>query len=182
LSVEEVKIIDRFLSKSDEHSIRNKALFYVLLDSGLRLDECTKLKVGDVQDDGMILVRGKGEKDRVVSLSETTLKVLGKYLKLRRSPKPEAPLWIGERGGMTNNGIAETIEKFGRRSGVHVSAHQIRRTFAVMSLRNGADLRSLQLLMGHSSLDTTMLYLRLLPEDLMNCHRKASPVTNLLKG
>jgi site-specific recombinase XerD len=179
LSLEEVSKIEKVLQGKTPLHIRNQSLFYLLLDTGLRVSECTNMKVGDVDlETGVWIVTGKGRKDRVVRIGTTGLKHLKRYLVIRNG-KDGSPLWVGERGPMTVNGVMETIEKMGKKAEVHVSAHQLRRTFAVQCLRNGMDLIALRNLMGHESIVTTQRYLLLADTDMVEAHEKFSPLDKI---
>ncbi len=172
------KIISYLEREKGNLAIRNRALFYLLLDSGIRIEECLKLRIGDINQEGTFVVHGKGQKDRLVRISGTTHGYLSKYLKIRNG-QDGSPLWIGVRGEMTINGLMETLEKLGKKVKVHLSAHEIRRTFAVKSLKNGMNLRALQLLLGHADISTTTRYLDLAESDIIDQHKLASPVENL---
>jgi site-specific recombinase XerD len=159
-------------------AIRNLALFYFLLDSGLRVEECSIMKLGQINPDGSFIITGKGKKQRVVRVSPTTLRYIGRYLNIRGG-QDGSPLWVGVRGPMTLNGLMETIEKIGKKARVHLSAHEIRRTFAVKSLRNGCNIRSLQMLLGHASITTTIRYLALADDYILEEAAASSPVEHL---
>jgi site-specific recombinase XerD len=150
-----------------------------LLDTGLRIHECHQLRVMDVVQNALI-VRGKGGKQRVVVLSAEVRLALQRYLKAcPYRPTAEHPLWWGAHGCLTLEGLKVTVRKVGKRAGVKVGAHQLRRTFATWSLRNGIDLEHLRLLMGHSDLKTTQQYLALVEDDLKRAHEQYSPLKML---
>ena len=162
--------------------IRNRALVLVFLDTGLRLTEMSRLKKEQVDIlTGVFHVIGKGDKERAVRIGKATRKALNKYLSRRTDSLPD--LWVSEeRKPLTRAGIKVTIVKLCRRAGVKGGPHKIRHTFAVNFLRNGGDLKTLQLNMGHSNIKTTDIYLQSIAEDdLVRVHEKASPVDNLLK-
>lgn len=153
-------------------SVRNRLLVRFLLDSGLRLSECASLTVGSVDSEtGVMRVMGKGRKERVTRIGTDTLRLFRKYLRLVDS-SPSAPLWQGKRGGMTKFGIAETLEKLGNRAGVHAHPHKFRRTCALRLLRSGADVFSVQLLLGHSDLTVLRRYLAQTEEDVLGVHAR----------
>jgi integrase/recombinase XerC/integrase/recombinase XerD len=178
LTLEEIKLLDDSTNGNKPTAIRNKALVFTLLDTGLRISECLAMKCGDISPDGVFKVIGKGAKTRYVRIGERALKYLKKYMALRNG-KPDSKLWIGERGCLTLLGIQEVVEKIGVKAGVNLTCHQFRRTFAVMSLRNGMPITSLQRLLGHESITTTMVYLKLSDSDFLDSHSKFSPVDSL---
>lgn len=154
--------------------LRNRLLVRLLLDSGLRLAECASLKVGTVDPQtGIMKVMGKGRKERVTRISAETLRTFRKYVRAHGGDD-SAPLWIGRRGSMTQAGIAETLEKIGRRVGVHTHPHKFRRTCAIRLLRNGADVFSVQLLLGHSDIGVLRRYLAQSDEDILTVHERCT--------
>lgn len=160
----------------DSLSLRNRALVLVLLDSGLRLSECASLKVGDIDmETGTMKVMGKGRKERISRIGATAQRALVKYLRVRDG-RPGEPLWLGVRGAMTRNGIAETLEKLGKRAGVHAHPHKFRRTCALFMLRSGADVFSVQYLLGHADLGVLRRYLAQNERDVTEAHSRHSPV------
>jgi site-specific recombinase XerD len=164
--------------------LRDKALILTLLDTGLRIHEAHSLKVGDIQQDTLI-VKGKGSKQRMVFLSPETRLAIKRYLKACPYPLQESsPLWQGRNGALTLNGIMEVVEKIGKRAGLPkpLGAHAFRRTFATWSLRNGIDLEHLRQLMGHSDYAVLRQYLALVEADLKQAHQQHSPLRNLRIG
>jgi len=160
--------------------LRNRALLLLLLDSGLRLAECASLFVRDVDlETGMIRVIGKGRKERVTKLGSNALRALHRYLRHRGDLNGSEALWVGERGNMTAAGLAETVEKLGKAAGVHANPHKFRRTCALMLLRNGADVFSVQYLLGHSDLAVMRRYLAQTDADISAAHVRFSPVDKL---
>jgi len=177
LTAEEVQL----LLQACKDRPRDEALLLVLLDTGLRIHECHQLRVGDVCQGQTLIVRGKGGKYRFVPLSAPTRVALLRYLKRLGDKPADAPLWWRERGNkpMALEGLKRAVEYIGKRAGVKVGAHQLRRTFATWSLRNGIDLEHLRLLMGHSDLKTTQQYLALVEDDLKRAHEQFSPLRML---
>lgn len=176
---EEIDLLEKATSGKEATDLRNRALIHLLLDSGLRLAECAALKVGDIDlQTGVFKVMGKGRKERVSKLGSVALKSFTKYARLR-SGKPGEPLWLGRRGPMTEAGIAETLEKLGKAAGVHAHPHKFRRTCALMMLRSGADVFSVQFLLGHSDLAVLRRYLAQTQADVTRAHQLHSPVDGL---
>jgi integrase/recombinase XerC/integrase/recombinase XerD len=172
----EIDALESATAGKEPTDIRNRALILMLLDSGLRLSECASLKVGDVDPhSGIMKVMGKGRKERVSKLGATSLKALTRYLRVRGG-NPSDPLWLGRQGAMTAYGLAETLEKLGKRVGVHAHPHKFRRTCALFMLRGGADVFSVQYLLGHSDLAVLRRYLAQTEADVTKAHERYSPV------
>ncbi len=166
------------------------AMLLLLLDTGLRAGEICSLDVGDL-DGELIKVRGKGDRDRFVRISEMTRKALEHYLEMRRQPTAAAPLFVnrgfgrnyGERGTrIGQSALYQRIRRLGQRAGIATNPHRWRHTFAAFALRNGANVKALQHFLGHSSLMTTDNYLRGFGyEDAAREHKMFTPVGALLR-
>lgn len=166
------------------------ATLLLLLDTGLRAGEVIRLNVGDLEGDGLIKVRGKGNKERYVMVSELTRKAIDTYLSLRPFARPEDALFINRgygvnyhrRGGrITDRALYQRIMRLGRAAGVKTFPHMWRHTFAAMAVRNGANLKALQLFLGHSDLATTDNYLKGFGfEDAAREHKVFSPVQAMM--
>ena len=160
---------------------RDRALLMVALDTGLRASELLSLTVADAQQE-CLTVRGKGGKQRAVFLSPETRLALRKYLQACPHALSEnSLLWWGRHGALQLSGLCEAVERIGKRAGVKLSPHALRRCFAVWCLRNGLDLERLRLLMGHSSYTVLQHYLPLAQADLQQAHKEHSPVNALLQ-
>jgi len=185
---EEIKTL---LSLCDPRTVmgaRNKAILLTLLDTGLRAAEFVSLRVGSVDmQTGLAVVLGKGRKQRQLRVGQKARAAINRMLGYRNeTPTTGDPLWMAydfqgrERGALSLHGLQTTLVRLGRKAGVTPCApHRFRRTFAIMCLRSGMDLYSLQLLMGHSSLDILQRYLALAGEDIERAHATHSPVDNL---
>ena len=160
--------------------MRNLALFYFLLDTGMRAAEASSCRIGDLDlRTGRVFVRcGKGEKDRIVFLSSISLRYVQQYVRLRPD-LGESQLWIGQFGPLGTAGIQMIFKALGRELGFSVSPHKIRRTFAILMLRNGSDLYRLRDLMGHADIRTLERYLKIDENDLRVAHERWSPVSQL---
>ncbi|GIV17111.1 MAG: tyrosine recombinase XerD [Armatimonadota bacterium] len=185
LTPEEVEKLLQACTGKDWLNLRDRALILLLLDTGLRIHECHQLRVGDVAGD-TVVIKGKGGKQRVVVLSAEVRLAVQRYLKAYQTQhgvklQADSPLWWGASGALTLHGIKLAVRKAGKRAGLRLGAHQLRRTFATWSLRAGIDLEHLRLLMGHSDLKTTQVYLSLVEQDLKQAHQQHSPL-NLLRG
>jgi site-specific recombinase XerD len=165
----------------DLFQLRNLALFFFLLDTGLRVEECSRVLMSDVDiKTGRVFVRcGKGENDRVTFASEATLKYVRQYIRLLSSDSKA--LWIGQYGPIGSDGIQMIFKRVSRELQIQVSPHKIRRTFAIMMLRNGADLYRLKELMGHSDIRTLERYLAIDENELGICVSKNSPVNSIFR-
>lgn len=166
---------------------RNVALILVLLDSGLRVGEVSRLNVSDLNIElGEITVSpfGKGQKStpRHVYIGSRTKKSLWGYLQTRDSLSEADPLFISslQNRRMSRFTIGKALRDVGKRADVQkVHPHRFRHTFAIQYLRNGGDVFTLQRLLGHSSLEMVKRYLTLADTDARAAHQKASPVDRM---
>ncbi len=158
---------------------RDTAILELLYSSGLRVSELTGLDVGDLdQPGGMARVLGKGSKERIVPVGTAALAALEVYLAERGTLPEEAPLFLGSRGGRINRRtVARIVERWsaGMLAFRSISPHTLRHTFATHLLEGGADLRSIQELLGHSSLSTTQKYTHVGLDRLLEVYDKAHP-------
>jgi integrase/recombinase XerC len=185
LTVEDViKLIESpDLSKPLER--RDRAILELLYGCGVRVSELSGLNVEDVNfKDSLILVRGKGRKERIVPFGRHCLNALQTYrqergpYKFRHSTEKQVPLFLNHLGTrITPRSVARLIEKYVRRSGLNqkVNPHALRHSFATHLLNSGADLRSIQELLGHQNLSTTQRYTHLSVGHLMEQYDKAHP-------
>ncbi len=159
---------------------RDSALMHLLYGAGLRINEALSLNIAGIPAAGnALLVTGKGNKQRIVPLLPVVRDALAALLKLHPNPSPQSPLFVGERGGRRlNAGVAQkTLRDFRRLAGLpeHATPHALRHSFATHLLTNGADLRSIQELLGHVSLSTTQRYTDVDTKHLMEVWQKAHP-------
>jgi integrase/recombinase XerD len=184
LSVDEVESILRAVDLAHEHGLRDRAILEVLYSTGVRRLEVCALKVFDVDEDrGVLIVRqGKGKKDRVVPIGDRALAWLRKYLDearprvvvepddgwlfLNEHGEPIGPTWLSQ----TVSGYVDAAD-IGKRG----SCHLFRHTMATLLLENGADIRFIQEILGHASLETTQIYTRVSIEKLKAVHAMAHP-------
>ena len=164
--------------------IRNTAMVLVFLDTGIRLSENAALNTFDVDfNHESVKIHGKGAKERYVRIGKATQKALLKYLLTRRNVTDVA-LWLSEEfRPLTKDGIQSTVKALCSRAGVEnvkKGPHTFRHTFAINFLRNGGDVFSLQIILGHSTLAMTRRYVSSLgTEDAFKSHKKASPVDRM---
>jgi len=162
--------------------LRDKAIIMLIADSGTRRQETINLNWGDVDiQSGLVRIsRGKGGKARSVVIGATTRRALLQYRKTIKDSSDSAPLFQTRDGGrFTGKGFREIFVRLSDRSGVHVTAHSLRRTFAILSIRAGMSPLHLQALLGHASLDMVKHYAQMVDEDLLQAHKSASPVDHL---
>lgn len=159
--------------------LRDRAILELLYSSGLRVSELTGLAVGDIdRSSGMVRVLGKGNKERIVPVGSVALQALDAYLAERGIPPENAPLFLGQRGKRINRRTVDRIVKrwsSGIASFRSISPHTLRHTFATHLLEGGADLRSIQELLGHASLSTTQKYTHVGLDRLLEVYDKAHP-------
>lgn len=163
---------------------RDKAIFMVLLDSGVRAKELLNLNVGDVDEKGAVTVRqGKQQKDRVTYIGAKTRRQLKTYYIKERSgtPDDDEPMFTSIRGQrLSYVGLSHMIKRV--RESIEIkdcSAHTFRRTFAISCLRNGMDIFVLARLMGHADIAMLKRYLAHVREDLAAEHKDHGVIDNL---
>jgi integrase/recombinase XerC len=159
---------------------RDTALFTLLYGCGLRIAEALALNVGDAPRSGQPLrVLGKGAKERLVPVLPAVEQAVALWLKLHPGGGDGvAPLFIGVRGERLNPGVAQrTLRTYRRLAGLpeHATPHALRHSFATHLLSGGADLRSIQDLLGHASLSTTQRYTAVDTEKLLSVWRATHP-------
>ena len=160
---------------------RDTALFSLLYGSGLRIAEALALNVADAPrpgSDAMLRVRGKGAKERIVPVLPIVREAVAAWLRLHPAPDADAPLFVGVRGERLNAGVAQrTLRNFRRQAGLpeHATPHALRHSFATHLLAGGADLRSIQDLLGHASLSTTQRYTSVDSERLLEVWHRTHP-------
>lgn len=182
-------MIERLLATQDAGTLlglRNIALFAVLIDTGLRLAECARIQVADVDwKHGTVRVMGKGSKERVVRLGVAAQRALDRYVRVRNRRYPEAPhLWVNRSGApLSPDGIEGVHTAAGKQLGIHLHPHMLRHTFGQAALDAGMDRESVRILMGHSGYQTLRLYTEATDAGrALEAHRKHSPLDNLKRG
>jgi integrase/recombinase XerD len=163
--------------------LRDRAMLETLYASGLRVSELVTLKLGQVsQDMGVVRVMGKGSKERLVPLGEEAIAWIRRYLKEARpellAGRAADALFVTSRGGaMTRQMFWILLRRYAARAGLRkpISPHTLRHAFATHLLNHGADLRVVQLLLGHSDISTTQIYTHVARERLKQLHAKHHP-------
>ncbi len=160
---------------------RDKAMLELLYSSGLRVSELTALDVVDLDlKESLVLVKGKGRKERIVPIGTKAMEALQNYLPERISLKKKSPaLFLNNRGGrLTQRSVRRILVRYSRMISLKgdISPHTLRHTFATHLLHEGADLRSIQELLGHSSLSTTQKYTHVDIGHLTEVYDKAHPL------
>lgn len=184
LSFEDVERITKNIDLSTDLGIRNQCIIEVLYGCGLRVSELIELKISDINfKESFLKVEGKGSKVRYVPLAKYTSKLIKNYIEKVRingkiNKKHEDVLFLNSRGAAMSRVIVfiiikELAEKAGIRK--NISPHTFRHSFATHLLQNGADLRFIQEMLGHSSITTTEIYTHLNTEELHDIILKYHP-------
>ncbi|HVX10538.1 MAG TPA: tyrosine recombinase XerC [Pirellulales bacterium] len=179
--------LDRLLSAPPADKpmgLRDRAILEVLYSAGLRVSELVGLNDGDLDSaQGILRVRGKGKRERLAPLGSYATNALGKWLRLRRvSPRErtgiETPVFVNKAGRrLTTRSVGRLLEKYLAVAGLdrRTTPHTLRHSFATHLLDRGADIRSVQELLGHKSLVTTQIYTHLSTANLRAVYEKAHP-------
>jgi integrase/recombinase XerD len=167
LSIEEIDQLISAVDRSTAHGERNRVILETLYACGLRVSELVTLKISDLFfEEGVILVTGKGDKQRYVPIGDATIKIIELYMDQTRVHIPVKSehtdtLFLNRRGrGLTRAMIFTIIQDLKKEAGIKkkISPHTFRHSFATHLLENGADLRSIQMMLGHESITTTEIY------------------------
>ena len=180
LTEEEVsKLIESAFAKNgkDEMGLRDRALLETFYSTGMRISEVVGLSMQDLDFiSGTIKVFGKGKKERIVPIGDTAVSAIRKYVEKRK--KENNALFLNKNGTrISTRGARNIVGKYIRLAGIRhgVSAHTLRHSFATHLLNRGADLRTVQELLGHADLSTTQIYTHLTTERLKSVYDKAHP-------
>ena len=187
------KLLPRFLSVDDVFSLvekpegigflpaRNRAVLELLYSSGLRVSELSGINTDDIHiKECLIKIKGKGKKERIVPIGSKAIDAMKSYIIERMLLKSkERALFLNRMGKrLTERGVRRIVVKYARAIGIHgrIGPHTLRHSFASHLLQDGADLRVIQELLGHSSLSTTQKYTHLDITHLMDVYDKAHPL------
>ena len=178
LSVEQIDALLGSIDTSTPSGKRDDALFELIYSCGLRISEACTLKVSNVHlEEKLILVRGKGDKERIVPFGERALEKILVYMNEVRPAlvkgRNVAELFVNYRGEpISRKGVWKRFQELEALSGVEAKVHTLRHSFATHLLSGGADLRSVQELLGHSDLSTTTIYTHVTDRQLEDAHDK----------
>lgn len=183
LEYNEYEILIDSVDGSDEFDSRNKLIIEFLYNTGLRVSELSNIKLADISEsEGKIKVLGKGSKERIVYFGDYAQEFLNEYLtcarpKLLKGKKSDYLFINNKSSKLTSRGIEQVIDKVVTKAALKhkISPHTLRHTFATHLLNEGADLKSVQELLGHSSLSTTQIYTHVSNERLRSVYLKAHP-------
>lgn len=191
LSEEDINRIITCIDSSTDIGKRNKCILEVLYGCGLRVSELIDLKISNINfKESYIMVEGKGEKTRLVPLANTTAEFITSYIhtvrnKTKINKKYEDTLFLNSRGtNMSRVIVFIIIKELTQKAGISksISPHTFRHSFATHLLQNGADLRFIQEMLGHSSITTTQVYTHLKTEELrdviLNFHPRNRNITS----
>ena len=181
LSVEQVDSLLNSIDTEKPLGVRDRALFELIYSCGLRISEASGLLIQNVHfDEMMIMVCGKGDKERIIPFGEDAKVWLKKYLNEVRPKfvgiKKVDEVFVNFRGEpLSRKGIWKNFQTLEAKSGVHAKVHTLRHSFATHLLAGGADLRSVQELLGHADLSTTQIYTHIDDETLRDFHKEYFP-------
>ncbi len=184
MSVPEVELLLQQPDETTPAGVRDRAMLETIYAAGLRVSELVNLKVEDVNyEAGYLRVLGKGSRERLAPLGEMALEWLNRY---RTEARPRlmsryvSPYLFPGRGGkgaISRQALWQKVKTYAAKAGIRtvISPHTFRHSFATHMLEGGADLRTVQILLGHASISTTQIYTHLSREHLREVHRKYHP-------
>jgi integrase/recombinase XerD len=179
--------VDRLLAQPDvgtPRGLRDKALLEVLYASGMRVSELVAIKPGDLNlDEGYITCVGKGDKERIVPVGQAATECLKRYMRdgrpalLRKRTSPWLFVNARDGGPLSRVGFWKVLKVYGVKAGItrEISPHVLRHSFATHLLERGADLRAIQVMLGHADLSTTQIYTHVLEARLRAVYDRYHP-------
>lgn len=177
LTEEEALKLINFPDKKTILGLRDNLILKMLYSTGMRVSELVSLRISELDlDKGEVVIKGKGNKERVVFLPEDILEDIKFYIQKRK--KNSNFLFLNRKGKLlTDKGIRLLVEKYAKKVIPYkkITPHTLRHTFATHLLTNGADLRSVQELLGHTKLSTTQIYTHLTKENLKKVYENFHP-------
>jgi len=183
LSINEIESLLNAPDLKDVQGIRDRAILETLYATGMRVSEAAGLKLTDVNFDiGFLRCIGKGSKERVIPLGKKAISSVRKYLEISRpkllKKKESAYLFVNRFGGrISRQSLWKIIKRYARQAGIkkQIKPHILRHSFATHLLEKGADLRSVQEMLGHSNISTTQIYTHINKDRLRTIHRTFHP-------
>ena len=181
LSIVEIDTIIDGIDEDNDEDIKEKFIFELLYSTGIRVSECASIKLSDIDyQNKTIRIMGKGSKERLVYYGESCARLLNKYLSIRNNLIKEKTdyLLVNQKGSkISRESIEYIIDKIIKKSSVKhkISPHTLRHSFATHLLDNGADLKSVQELLGHVNLNTTEIYTHISNERLRKAYLMYHP-------
>lgn len=174
LTLEEIDRIEDSIDLSKAEGVRNRAIIEVLFSCGLRVSELVNMKLSDLYlEDRVLLVRGKGNKERLVPVSNKAIADLKRWFfdrnLMKIKPGEDDYVFLNRRGAhLTRTMILIMVKRQAEEAGIKktISPHTFRHSFATALLQGGADLRSIQAMLGHEKIDTTLVYTHISNEQL----------------
>ncbi|MCD6353612.1 MAG: site-specific tyrosine recombinase XerD [Proteobacteria bacterium] len=185
-SVLSISEVDSFLSQPDITTLkglRNKAMLELLYATGIRVSELVGLKINSLnQEAGYLISFGKGSKERIIPIGDTARHYLKEYLTTARPKFLKGSmsdfLFVNvSRGKLSRQGFWKIVKRYALKAGINkkLSPHTIRHSFATHLLERGADLRSVQIMLGHVDISTTQIYTHISQERLKKIHKQYHP-------
>lgn len=179
LSLAQVEALLASPDPSTAKGLRDRAMIEVLYATGLRVSELVALTIDAVDvDNGFVRSIGKGDRERVVPLGESAAQAVRAYLEKGRPPSPVRRLFLNyRRRPLTRAGFWLILRGHGRRAGIRqeIAPHMLRHSFATHLLERGADLRSVQMMLGHADISTTEIYTHVVRERLKQIYTSHHP-------
>lgn len=182
LTTDEIARLLHAPDAAEPAGLRDRAILETMYSAGLRVGELVAINDDDMDlEGGLVRVRGKGRRERLAPLGSYAVRAIDEWLAVRtspRSPKGERPLYLNRFGGrLTTRSVARMLEKYLKQTDLdrRTSPHTLRHSFATHLLDRGADIRSVQELLGHKSLVTTQIYTHLSTAGLKEVYEKAHP-------
>ncbi|MCF8462341.1 MAG: site-specific tyrosine recombinase XerD [Rickettsiaceae bacterium] len=200
LSIEQIKSLLKIDENASPEEVRIKTMLHLLYATGMRVSELVKLKLSNLSIDkttnscsnNVITVIGKGRKERLLIMNKSSMNIIELYLKIRVNFMPKGKIQkadflfpsFSNEGHMTRQNFAIQLKKIAAIAGVEcddISPHVLRHSFASHMLHGGADLRTIQELLGHSDIATTQIYLHLNKGHLKETLHKYHPISKVTK-
>lgn len=184
LSLNEVEQLLQTLDTKQTLGLRDRAILEVMYATGLRVSELVNLKLNDLHlEMGLLQTLGKGDKERIVPLGDIAIKWVQRYLSearpyLTRKNPEEAYLFVNNHGTkLSRQGIWKNLKRIVQMAGIYktVTPHTLRHSFATHLLENGADLRTVQELLGHADISTTQIYTHITKKRMTDVYKQYFP-------